>query len=107
VQRGFPEDLLPAVPALHALLHIERPLPRLLICIHNRSVKISVRDPLHFGVGGSMPLTNGPDPAICVVDLQDATKKLILFKSFSAYYFLKVHLHHFSKLEGAKEVTKQ
>jgi hypothetical protein len=33
-----------------------------------------------------------PDPAIFVTDLQDANKKLI----FSAYYFLKVHLHHFS-----------
>jgi hypothetical protein len=25
-------------------------------------------------------------------------KKLIFFYSFSAYYFLKVHLHHFSKI---------
>jgi len=33
-----------------------------------------------------------PDPAIFATDLQDANKKLI----FSAYYFLKVHLHHFS-----------
>jgi hypothetical protein len=29
-----------------------------------------------------------PDPAIFVTDLQDANKKLILFLSFSAYYFL-------------------
>ncbi len=34
-----------------------------------------------------------PDPAIFVIELQDANKKLILKKSFSAYYFLKVHLH--------------
>jgi hypothetical protein len=30
----------------------------------------------------------GPDPAI-------------------AYYFLKVHLHHFSKIKSQKDVTKQ
>jgi hypothetical protein len=34
-----------------------------------------------------------PDPAIFVINLQDANKKQI---SFSAYYFLKVHLHNFS-----------
>jgi hypothetical protein len=31
------------------------------------------------------------DPAIFVIDLQDANRKVIL-KSFSAYYFLKVYL---------------
>jgi hypothetical protein len=35
-----------------------------------------------------------PDPAIFVSDLRDVNKKLF-FLSFSAYYFLKVHLHHF------------
>jgi hypothetical protein len=50
-----------------------------------------------------MPLTNGwiriririldPDPAIYVIDLQYASKKLIFSIIFSAYYFLKVHLH--------------
>ncbi len=28
-------------------------------------------------------------------------------KSFSAYYFMKLHLHHFSKIESQKEVRKQ
>jgi hypothetical protein len=32
-----------------------------------------------------------PDPATFVIGLQDANKKLIFLKSFSAYYFLKVH----------------
>jgi hypothetical protein len=41
------------------------------------------------------------------VDLPDANKKLIFLKSLSAYYFLKVHLHHFSKIKSQKEVTKQ
>ncbi len=40
-----------------------------------------------------------PDPAIFIIDLQHAGKKLI----FSAYYFLKVHLHHFSKIKSQKE----
>jgi hypothetical protein len=44
-----------------------------------------------------------PDPAIFVNDLQDASKKLIFNTIFSAYYFLKVHLHHFSKIKSQKE----
>jgi len=50
-----------------------------------------------------------PDPAFLsffVTHLQDANKKLIK-KSFSGYYFLKVHLHHYSKIKSHKEVTKQ
>jgi hypothetical protein len=43
------------------------------------------------------------DPAIFVIDLQDASKKLIFNTIFSAYYFLKVHLHHFSKINSHKE----
>ncbi len=56
----------------------------------------SVPDPWHSGVDPD------PDPAIFVIDLQDASKKLILH-NFSAYYFLKVHLHHFSKIKSQKE----
>jgi hypothetical protein len=44
-----------------------------------------------------------PDPAIFVSDLQDINKKLLFF----TYYFLKVYLHHFSKIKSHKEVTKQ
>jgi hypothetical protein len=47
-----------------------------------------------------------PETAIFVIDLQDANKKLTE-KSYSANYFLKVHLHHFSKIKSPKEVTKQ
>jgi hypothetical protein len=36
----------------------------------------------------------------------DANKNYF-FLSFSANYFMKVHLHHFSKLKSHKEVTKQ
>jgi hypothetical protein len=53
-------------------------------------------------------LDSDPEPAIFVIDLQDANKKLVfLKKGFCAYYFLKIHLHHFSKIKSPKEVTKQ
>jgi hypothetical protein len=45
------------------------------------------------------------DPAIFATDLQNANKKLFFF-NFSAYYFLKVHLHHFSKIKRPKELTE-
>jgi hypothetical protein len=41
-----------------------------------------------------------PDPAIFIIDLQDANKKLIK-KNYSA--FLRVHLHHFSKVKVEKK----
>ncbi len=48
-----------------------------------------------------------PDPVPFASDLQDASKYLF-FLHFFAYYFLKVHLHHFSlKIKSHKEVTKQ
>jgi hypothetical protein len=47
-----------------------------------------------------------PATAIFVIDLQEANRKRIK-KSFSAFFFLKVHLHHFSKIRSSKEVTKQ
>jgi hypothetical protein len=43
-----------------------------------------------------------PDPAIFVNDLQDANKKQFFKTIFSAYYFLKEHLHHFSKIKSQK-----
>jgi hypothetical protein len=50
-----------------------------------------------------------PDPAIFAIDLQDANKKLIFVKQFFCWYFLKAHLHHFSKIKikSQKEVKKQ
>jgi hypothetical protein len=44
-----------------------------------------------------------PDPAIFVIDLQDASKKIIFNTIFSAFYFLKVHVHNFSKIKSQKE----
>jgi hypothetical protein len=37
------------------------------------------------------------------IELQDASKKLIFYTIFSAFYFLKLHLHHFSKIKSQKE----
>jgi hypothetical protein len=48
-----------------------------------------------------------PDPAIFILDLQDANKNYF-FQGFPAYFFLKLHLHNFSsKTKSYKEVTKQ
>jgi hypothetical protein len=46
-----------------------------------------------------------PDHAIFVVDLQDRNYKLF-FSKFFAYYFLKTHLHHFSKKKVIKSHKK-
>jgi hypothetical protein len=47
-----------------------------------------------------------PDPAIFVIDLQDASKKLFFEHIFSAYYFLKVHKGTGTKDKRTKRVTK-
>ncbi len=64
---------------------------------------------IRIWIRGSMPLTNGSGSGFgsgsCYLRLW--LSKLIYTKSFSAYYFLKVHLYHFSKIESQKEVTKQ
>jgi hypothetical protein len=49
-----------------------------------------------------------PDPAIFVINLQDANKKIFKKKFFCLFLFEgTVHLHHFSKIKSQKEVTKQ
>jgi hypothetical protein len=46
-----------------------------------------------------------PYPDIFVIDLQDASKKLVFFNTiFSVYYFLKLHLHHFLKIISQNEL---
>jgi hypothetical protein len=47
-----------------------------------------------------------PDPIIFVIDLQDANKKLFFYNSVSAYYFFKVHLHHFSKIKNVQKKSQ-
>ncbi len=48
---------------------------------------------------------SNPDPAIFIIDLQDANNKIILKKVF-CILFLMVDLHNFSKIKGQKEVIK-
>jgi hypothetical protein len=67
-------------------------LPRPVLRIHDILVSIRIR--------GSMPLTYGSGFGSY---FQDANKKQICLKRFSAYYFLKVHLHHFSKIKSEKK----
>jgi hypothetical protein len=43
-----------------------------------------------------------PDPAFFANDLQELIK-LIISEFFSAYNFLMVHLHHFSKIKVLKK----
>jgi hypothetical protein len=47
------------------------------------------------------------DPALFVIDLKDANKKLIFLKSFFAYYFFEGTFTLISKIKSQKEVTKQ
>jgi hypothetical protein len=46
-----------------------------------------------------------PDPAILVIDLQDANKKL--FKNFFCLLLSEDTYTSFSKIKSQKEVTKQ
>ncbi len=66
-----------------------------MLRIHNILMWIRIR------IRGSMPLTNrsGFGYRSCYFHWQ----KLIFLKCFSEYYFLKVHLHHFSKIKSKKK----
>jgi hypothetical protein len=48
-----------------------------------------------------------PDTAVFVIALQDANKELLFIQDILLITFLKLHLHHFSKIKSHKEVTKQ
>jgi len=39
-----------------------------------------------------------PDPALIIGGFQDANKN-----NFFAYYFLKIHLHHYSNVQGGSD----
>jgi hypothetical protein len=47
------------------------------------------------------------DPAIFVIDLQEANKKSNFYKVFLLIPSWRYILHHFSKIKSPKEVTKQ
>ncbi len=66
---------------LHSLAHLGSGSSPQQLCAPCHSAGSSVPDTWHFGVD--------PDPAIFVIDLQDANMKLIFLTSFSAYYSLR------------------
>jgi hypothetical protein len=79
--------------------------------IHDILVWIRIR----IWIRGSMPLTNGSgfgsgcgsgDPAIFVIDLQDANKKIIKKKFFCLLLF-EGTFTSFSKIKSQKEVKNQ
>ncbi len=79
-------------------LHPRYSEPQTFIILQDNTESIfgcSVPDPCFWQID--------PDPAIFDIDFQDASKKLIFNTIFSAYYFLNVHLHHFSKIKSQKE----
>jgi hypothetical protein len=59
---------------------------------------VLVRIRIWIQILGSVSLTNRSGSGSC---------KKLFFLSFSVYYFLKIHLHHFSKRKNRNEVTKQ
>ncbi len=70
--------------------------------IHDILVWIRIRIHIH----GSMPLTNGSGSCYFRHWPSRCQQKNNLKKGFSAYYFLKVHLHHFSKNKKSKKKSR-
>jgi hypothetical protein len=71
---------------------------------------LRIRDILGWiRIRGSMPLTNGSGCGSCHFRHWPSRRQqnTNLKKSFSAFYFLKVHLHHFSKIKSWTEVAQQ
>ncbi len=66
---------------------------------------------LWYGSGSAdsclRPMDPATDPAIFVLDFQDANKKKSFLLSFSANNFFEGPKHYFSKIKSYKEVTKQ
>ncbi len=69
------------------------PMIMLVVSVHARQCCGSIKF-LYGSRSADPPLRlMDPNPAIFVSDLQDVNKEY-----FFAYYFLKIHLHHFSKI---------
>jgi hypothetical protein len=68
----------------------------------SKKAVLRIRDILvRIRIRGSLSLTNGSGSCYFVSDGKMTTK------IFFTYYFLKLHLHHFSEIKSHKEVTKQ
>jgi hypothetical protein len=70
---------------------------------------LRIRDILvRIWIRGSVPMANGPRLRILL--FSSVTFKMttiIFFPKFFSYYYLKLNLHHFSKIKSHKEVTKR
>ncbi len=70
----------------------------------------SVTDPWHFGGGSGSAdpclWLMDPDPAIFVIDLQDASKKQIFWHNFFCLLLFEATFTSFSKDKKSKRVTK-
>jgi hypothetical protein len=79
--------------------HIE-----LVLRIHDILGWIRIR----IRIRGSMPLTTGSGSCIRILPFWSYTFKMLakinfFYTIFSAYYFLKLNFHHFSKIKSQKE----
>ncbi len=93
--------------ALNVAVKVETVFEHTELCVDMRYNQCCGCMKFWYGSGSAVPYLRlmDPDPAIFVSDLQEVNKKLFL--SYSAYYFLKVHLHYFLKIKSRKEVAKQ
>ncbi len=85
--------------------------------LHSGLIETSVPDPWQFGTdldmwnrtsafGSRSGSGSGSGSRSCSF-CQWPSRYHIFLPSFFAYYFLKIHLHHSSKIKLHKEVTKQ
>ncbi len=74
-----------------------------------RRPKIQFLDVQFYQCCGSMTFWCGSGSGFCYFRHwpSKCQQKINLKKSFSAYYFLKLHVHYFSKIKSQKDVTKQ
>jgi hypothetical protein len=69
-----------------------------------------IRDSEKTYSGSRIPdpgVKKAPDPGSGSATLPLRRPQKTNKKKFSAYYFLKLHFHHFSTIKSQKEVTKQ
>ncbi len=87
----------------------KRKFINLFLCLWQCAGSVTFWGGSGYGPGSADPCLwpmdpdSDPDPAIFVIDLQYASKKPNFSHNFAAYYFLKVHLHHLSKIKSQKE----
>jgi hypothetical protein len=83
--------------------HIDNTINRHMVGFTISAAVFRIHDILMWiRIRGSMPLTTGSGSCY-FRSLPSRRKQKIIIKSFSAYYFLKIHLNHFSKIKILKK----